>query len=266
MTQVTYDSLSDLHLSVEPAPSQLLTVGNPKTAKGEGYGYLTGIMHLAPARLAGFEVCAGRTDGCTDACLNTAGMQGTEGRHRRRIVAARIRRTKWFKSDRQAFMRRLERDIAALERSARRHGLKPAVRLNGTSDIPFENLRYVGTDGRSLTLMDRFPRVQFYDYTKLALRFKRDLPPNYDLTFSAADGNAPAVQVALKYGARVAVVFGNAARPSARKWDLPSEYDGRQVVDADKHDLRFLEPAGVICGLRAKGLGKRDTTGFVRFV
>jgi hypothetical protein len=215
MTQVTYDSLQDLHRSVEASPSQLLTIGNPKTAKGEGFGYLTGIMHLAPARLAGFEVCSGRTDGCTDACLNTAGMQGTAGRHRRRIVAARIRRTKWWKSDRQAFMRRLERDIAALERSARRHGLKPAVRLNGTSDIPFENVRYVGTDGRSLTLMDRFPRVQFYDYTKVATRFARPLPPNYDLTFSAADGNERAVEVALRYGARVAVVFESRPELSA---------------------------------------------------
>lgn len=264
--QVTYDDLTELHRDIEPYPSRLLTLGNPKTAKGEGYGYLTAILHLAPAKLAGFEVCAGRTDGCTAACLNTAGMQGTAGRHRIRIVSARIRRTKWFRADKQAFMRRLELDIAAHERSARRHGLKPAVRLNGTSDIPWENIRYLGTDGRSITLMDRFPKVRFYDYTKLALRFKRNLPANYDLTFSAADGNEPAAQVALAHGARIAVVFGNAARPSARKWPLPTEFSGRPVVDADKHDLRFLEPAGVVCGLRAKGLAKRDTTGFVRFV
>jgi hypothetical protein len=194
-------------------------------------------------------------------------MQGTAGRHRIRIVRARIRRTKWFKSDRAAFMARLERDIAALERSARRHGLKPAVRLNGTSDLPWENLRFTGADGKAYAnLMQRFPRVQFYDYTKVATRFARPLPANYDLTFSAADGNDRAVQVALQHGARVAVVFGNAARPAARKWDLPETFEGRQVVDADKHDLRFLEPAGVVCGLRAKGLAKSDDSGFVRFV
>lgn len=264
--QTTYSDLESMHESITPAPSALLTLGNPKTAKGEGFGYLTAILHLAPARLAGFEVCSGRTDGCTAACLNTSGMQGTAGRHRRRIVAARIRKTKWFRADRQSFMRRLEREIAAHERSAARHGLRPAVRLNGTSDIPWENVRYLGTDGRSVTLLDRFPRVQFYDYTKVATRFGRPLPANYDLTFSAADGNDRATAVAVGYGARVAVVFGNADRPSARKWPLPTEYDGRTVVDADKHDLRFLEPAGVICGLRAKGLAKTDRSGFVTWI
>lgn len=265
--QVTYDSVSTLHEGIEASASRLLTVnGNPKTDKGTSYGYLTGILHLAPARLAGFEVCSGRTEGCTAACLNTAGMQGREGAHRRKIITARIRKTKWFKQDRQAFMTRLHRDVASLVRKAAREGLTPAVRLNGTSDIPWENVRYTRPDGTSGTIFEAFPDVVFYDYTKNALRFKRELPKNYDLTFSAADGNEAAVEVALSYGARVAMVFGNADRRFAKKWDLPTEYEGRTVVDADKHDLRFLEPAGVICGLRAKGLAKQDTSGFVRFV
>lgn len=265
--QVTYQDVERLHETIPGAPSKtLLTVGNPKTAKGEGYGYLTAILHLAPARLAGFEVCSGRTDGCTAACLNTAGMQGTGGRHRRMIIGARIRRTKWFRADRQAFMLRLHRDIAAHVKSARAHGLKPCVRLNGTSDLPWENIKYARPDGTVGTLMDAFPTCRFYDYTKVATRFARPLPANYDLTFSAADGNERAVQVAQSYGARVAVVFGNAARPRARKWALPATWNGVQVVDADKHDLRFTEPQGVVCGLRAKGLAKTDKSGFVRFV
>jgi hypothetical protein len=265
--QVTYESIETLHEGIEARPSRLLTVGgNPKTDKGESYGYLTGILHLAPARLSGFNVCSSATAGCTAACLNTAGMQGSDGGHRRMIIGARIRRTKWFKADRQAFMLQLHKDIAALVRQAAREALLPAVRLNGTSDLPWENIRYERPDGSTGTVFDAFPNVQFYDYTKVATRFKRPLPANYDLTFSAADGNEAAVAVAVKHGARVAIVFGNVNRPRAKKWTLPAQYQGRTVVDADKHDLRFLEPAGVICGLRAKGLAKADTSGFVRFV
>ncbi len=267
MTQVRYADLERLHERIEAERSALLTVnGNPKTDKSLKYGYLTGILHLAPARLAGFEVCSGRTDGCTEACLNTSGMQGHLGAHRIRIVSARIRRTKWFRADQQAFMTQLHRDVAALERKAAREGYRPAVRLNGTSDIPWENVKYDRPDGSRGTIIDAFPRIRFYDYTKNALRFKRPLPANYDLTYSAADGNETGVTFALQHGARVAVVFGNAERHNAKKWDLPSTFEGRPVVDADAHDLRFLEPAGVFCGLRAKGLAKQDATGFVRFV
>jgi hypothetical protein len=262
-SQVTYSAVESLHEGIEASASALLTVGNPKTAKGEGYGYLTAILHLAPAKLAGFEVCSARTAGCTEACLNTSGMQG---KFRINVISARIRKTKWFRADRDGFMQRLERDIAAHVRSAKRHGLKPCVRLNGTSDIPWENVRYTRADGSKGTIFERFPDVQFYDYTKLALRFKRALPSNYDLTYSAADGNENAVALALSYGARIAVVFGNSDRPNARKWKLPATFEGTAVVDADAHDLRFTEPSGVICGLRAKGLAKRDDTGFVKWV
>jgi hypothetical protein len=34
-------------------------------------------------------------------------------------------------------------------------------------------------------------------------------------------------------------------------------------VDGDKDDLRFLDPQGVIVGLKAKGDAKHDDTGFV---
>lgn len=248
--------------SVDARPCTLLTRANPKTAKGEGYGYLTAILHLSPANLAGFEVCSSRTDGCTAACLNTAGRGGRfSGIH-----VARIRRTKWFRVDRTAFMRALEREIACHVRAAAKHGLEPAVRLNGTSDIPWENVRYDRVDGSRGTIFERFPDVQFYDYTKHAARFKRALPSNYDLTFSAADGNENAVSFALTHGARVAVVFRNQENPRARVWTLPDTFEGRPVVDADKHDLRFLEPPGVYCGLRAKGNAKTDTSGFVRDV
>jgi len=45
---------------------------------------------------------------------------------------------------------------------------------------------------------------------------------------------------------------------------LPEEYMGKPVFNADDTDLRFLDPKGVILGLKAKGRAKKDTSGFVR--
>ena len=98
-------------------------------------------------------------------------------------------------------------------------------------------------------------------------RRSRSVAGKRAIVTGAASGIGRATaQLLADEGARVAVVFGNADRPTAKRWDLPSEHDGTPVVDADRHDLRFLEPRGVICGLRAKGLAKTDRTGFVRFV
>lgn len=246
---------------LDTAPLSLLTTGNPKTAKGEGLGYLTAILHMSPARLAGFEVCAWRTDGCTDACLNVAGRGSMEGLART-IHVARLRRTRYFKRDRLAFGLMLERDIMKHARYAATHGLTPVVRLNGTSDLPYENARFEWADGTTSTVFERFAGIQFYDYTKGLKRLERPLPANYDLTFSLAESNEQDAHRALELGHRVAVVLRDKTT-RARKWKLPTQWRGRPVIDADETDLRFLEPGGVWCGLRAKGLAKTDTTGFV---
>src|SRR5215471_4160697 len=91
---------------VQPAPSKLLTTANPKVAKSQGFGYLTAILHLSPANSAGFEVCSDRSDICTDVCLTHAGR----GSFDISIQVARIRKTKWFRADKAAFMLQLERD------------------------------------------------------------------------------------------------------------------------------------------------------------
>lgn len=254
-------TVAELAESVEAAPSKLLTTSNPKTDKSRKFGYLTAILHLAPATASGAELCSYRTDGCTIACLTTAGRGGFDAT----IQRARVRKSKWFRADKQAFMAQLERELAAHILRAERQGLLPAVRLNGTSDIPWESVRFTLADGSRGTIFDAFPSVQFYDYTKNPTRFKASLPANYDLTFSLADGNRRAADIVMRNGGRVAVVFRNADKPRARaaKWTLPASWDDRAIVDADKHDLRFLDPAGVWCGLKAKGLATVDSSGFV---
>lgn len=45
---------------------------------------------------------------------------------------------------------------------------------------------------------------------------------------------------------------------------VPAEWNGMRVIDGDEHDLRHLDPRGVIVGLTPKGRkAKRDTSGFV---
>lgn len=228
----------------------LLTVGNPKILKGTAFGYLTAILHLAPGRLSGFNVCPGASLACLDACLNTAGRGGIikKGETTNTIQKARLRKTLAFFNETETFMAQLAKEIGNIVKLANKHGLKPAIRLNGTSDIRWENEKV----GNFANLMEMFPNVIFYDYTKLANR--RNLPPNYRLTFSLSESNDVSAEQALAAGMNVAVVFRN----------LPPTFMGRPVIDGDVSDLRFLDPMGVIVGLKAKGKAKKDTSGFVR--
>jgi hypothetical protein len=226
---------------------KLLSHANPKVQKGTKMGYLTFVLHLAPAMLSGREVCPKRTEGCTAACLNTAGRGGMfrRGENTNVIQQARIRKTRFFFENRDQFLIDLANDIVRAERYAKRKGLIPVFRLNATSDLSWEKYG----------IIQQFPHLQFYDYTKVLGRKIQDLP-NYHLTFSAADGNHSDVELAIAQGMNVAVVFDK----------LPETYLARPVINGDETDLRFLDPRGTVIGLKAKGRAKKDTTGFVRRV
>ena len=220
---------------------KLLTVGNTKTVKGEAMGYMTFIMHLAPSTLSGYNTCPMASKGCAAACLNTAG--------RGRFTAtqeARIRKTRWFFEDRPTFMAQLVKDIQAAIRKAERETMIPVFRLNGTSDIRWEN---VPVGGRR-NIMEMFPSQTFYDYTKLQNRV--NLPSNYHLTFSRSEENYTAVDTMMAQGYNTAIVFDS----------LPAVYNGYKVIDGTETDLRFLDPRNVIVGLLAKGKAKKDLSGF----
>ncbi len=238
----------------------LLTLSNPKTDKGVKLGYSTAILHLAPARLSGRNVCPSATPGCTAACLNTAGHGGIGLRTRgdNSVQLARRRRTDHLFTDRGGFLDQLEAEIRRHIRRADRADLIPTVRLNGTSDLRWETLRVRGGS----TILDRFPDLTFYDYTKRTDR--SDLPENYSLTFSLAETEKSWGDhlAALDLGLNVAVVLSGAG-DSVHPRPFPAEWNGRQLVDGDTSDLRFLDPPAAYVGLRAKGRAKSDSTGFV---
>lgn len=219
----------------------ILTVANAKTMKGEEFGYKTYVLHLAPAKLSGFQVCPKASAGCRLACLNTAGM----GKYPS-VQFARVARTLMFFNQREMFMRELVKEIKAAQRKAAKEGLQLLIRPNGTSDIPWEKIRC----GEFRNIFEAFPEVQFYDYTKI---LGRTVPSNYHLTFSKSESNDDDVLKAIGLGMNVAVVFDK----------LPATYLGRPVVSGDDTDIRINDPAGVIVGLKPKGSASKDTSGFV---
>lgn len=221
---------------------------NAKTVKGQKKGYLTAIMYMAPAKSSGYEVCPMRSNGCTEACLNTAGRGKMN-----MVQASRIKKTKMFMEQRAEFMLKLEKEIELYLRKAKREGMKPTIRLNGTSDIVWEKISYVGADGkRHKSIIHKYPKVQFYDYTKRHIR--KDLPKNYHLTYSLAEDNDKRAKKAIANGMNIAVVFD----------ELPKSFWGLKVVDGDETDLRFKDGKKKVVGLKAKGRAKHDKSGFVR--
>lgn len=219
---------------------------NAKTIKGESLGWLTLIRYLAPADESGVNVCP-RAGACKDVCLYTAGRGAFQ-----KTKDARIAKTLDAVHNRQAHMQRATLEITAAQKRAKALGLKLAVRMNGTSELT--------ADARALATS--FPSVQFYDYTKIpsAISVARALGINnlhYTLSYDPEtvpwEVCYPAVLGTYDAPVSVAVVFDLKAFGGK----LPTEWRGVEVIDGDTHDLRFLDPSGVIVGLKAKGDARR---------
>jgi hypothetical protein len=167
------------------------------------------------------------------------------------VRQSRLDKTNRFMRDRKAYLADIVRQIERQQRLAAKRGFKLCVRLNGSSDIAWEGIRLLC--GRNL--FERFPDVAFVDYTKIARRFERALPPNYHLTLSRSETGE--CLEALTRGINVAVVF--VAKPAT--------WHGFECIDGDEHDLRQLDPRGeqgVVIALLPKGYkAKRDVSGFV---
>tara|TARA_B100000900_G_scaffold375510_1_gene357562 strand:+ start:240 stop:944 length:705 start_codon:yes stop_codon:yes gene_type:complete len=229
---------------------KLLNSGNAKTLKGEKVGFRTFGLHLSPATKSGFNVCQWASAGCRAACLDTAGRGCMSN-----VQNSRIAKTRRFFKDNFGFMSDLRIEIGKAIKSAARKNLTPCFRLNLTSDIPWENMK----KGSKTSVIEEFPEVNFYDYTKGFYRMRKwldgKMPKNYHLTFSRSEETSDdRIKKILSLGGNVAVVF---------RGSLPKTYLGFPVVDGDENDLRFKDKKGVIVGLVEKGLAKKDETGFV---
>lgn len=229
---------------------KILTVTNPKLEKGKKENFHTFGIHLAPSTASGYNVCAFASNGCINACLNTAGRGQFVN-----VQTARIKKTKRFFDDRENFMMQLDKEISAEIRKAYKKNLTPAFRPNLTSDLKWEKIGFTDSNGTHWpNLMSKYPNLQTYDYTKIPIKHRQNLPFNYSLTFSLSETNDEHARAALKLGTNVAVVFN----------DKPKTFWGFDVINGDNTDLRFLDEKVKIVGLSTKGVAKKDTSGFVR--
>lgn len=208
----------------------LLTEDNPKTRKGEELGYYSVILHLMPSDFSGHRVCVD-DEHCKHTCLGFSGRGPMP-----QTVAARLRRTNLFFDNRKWFMAMLVNDIYLAAMTATERDMDLVVRLNGTSDIPWEKMRTL----THRNVMELFPDVQFMDYTKV---FGRKVPSNYHLTFSLSETNQANALRWLEQGGNVAAIYDK---------DMPAEMLGYSTIDGDEHDLRFLDPTPRIVALKRK--------------
>jgi hypothetical protein len=178
------------------------------------------------------------------------------------VNIARVMRTRLLHDNRPAFIAILKGEIQGLIGQALARGLKPVVRLNGTSDLAWEKL--------APELFALFPSVRFMDYTKSIRRAiawgKGQMPRNYHLTFSLSETNGAQAALALAAGVNVAAVADGLK--VGQRFALPGMAEARPTFSADRHDLRFLDkPAqdkrGRIGLLTAKVKARKDTSGFV---
>lgn len=230
-------------------PQSMLSLDkNAKTVKGRKDGYATAILYLLSSDQSGVNVCPmAKVAQCDLPCLVSAGRGRMNS-----VYYARLRKTLFWAEYQDKAIALIKKDIERLEKKAKSLGLRLAVRLNGTSDIRFENYG----------IIQAYPHIQFYDYTKLANR--KNIPDNYDLTYSYS-GALPYqeyVNMVLEGPMRIAVVFRSKQDVQALI-DNNIKYLGRTVIDGDRTDLRFLEPDNVIVALYAKGSAKYDGSGFV---
>jgi len=240
---------------------KLLAFGqDAKTVKSHGVidtvtgkPFAQAICYLAPADISGGATLCPNADiaDCKALCLYYAG----NGRYDS-VQQSRIRKANWFKDDQESFMHALHNDICNFEKWCKKKGFIPVIRPNGTSDIRFENIRPQSFFG--LNVFEMHPNTQFLDYTKLWNRLKRKLPDNYHLTWSYSGASklySSQLGTVMAQGMNAAVVF---------EGELPEMFEGYPVIDGDKHDLRMLDPKGVIVGLKPKGhIWRKVDKGFV---
>ena len=215
----------------------------------------TYIVYLAPADTSGYNVCLASTHECRQGCLATSGRAAMEICARKNTIQqARIKKTRLFHENREFFMNWMIAEMKAYQAKAERDGYDFSARLNGTSDIKWEDITHNGQN-----IMEIFPDVQFYDYTKFVNRFFSNIQKNYHLTFSYTGRNEAKAKRVLKNGNNVAVIF-NVKKGKA----LPESWNGFPVIDGDLTDYRPNDGQGVVVGLRWKKIADKKVNDQIR--
>jgi hypothetical protein len=232
------------------APDENLKLTHSGSDRVAGFG-----LSLAPADMSGgWNVCRYSTVGCRAACLATSG-NGRYGATQR----GRVWKTRWLAERPLEFLRVLVDEVDRIKVSSwEGAGWTVSLRLNVLSDLPWETL------APWLVRRIRGRGIRLYDYSKY---------PSSKRSGAAALGYEVCQSVSEKTtdcqlrGMAHPVVVVDVTRGRA----LPVEWMGRPVVDGDRSDARYLDPAGSVVLLRYKEVSscKRAAavaSGFVRSV
>jgi hypothetical protein len=220
-----------------------------KTLKSKKVSHqYTYMIYLAPASTSGYNVCSHSTPECRLGCLATSGRSGLElTAGISKIKDCRITKTKLFYEQPEYFMDWLIAEIKMYHKKAIKDGYYFSVRLNGTSDIDWQNILI-----NNKTIFQLFPDVQFYDYTKNYNKFKY-IAPNYHLTYSYTGRNWQICKSLLNKGINVAMVFN-----VKNALELPAMYNGYEVINGDLTDYRIADAKGIIIGLKFKNISNKQ--------
>jgi hypothetical protein len=229
---------------------------NSKIAKSNKLGeYRTAYVSLLPGSKSGHNVCPNHKD-CIDSCIGIHSGHNTFDN----AILAKYYRTLYFSYYPEKFIAQLIREIHNFEKTCNRDGLKPAIRLNAYSDIPYEH--------KYPEIFEEFPGIQFYDYTKVLSRCNHpQLPSNYDLTYSLVSARhdfEDIFKIAQGMDVRCSAVLTRpffddlfkAQNSSIRIFN--QNFGGFDLISGDNHDLTFIHDKGVVLGLRAKYKSKLD--------
>ena len=241
---------------------------NPKTIKSDIKTY---ILHLAPSNQSGIiNVCPSALN-CAKLCLHHSGNK----LYYPTKVKSRINKTIAFNDSQNDFMNIL---ILNIIRNYRKNNNQlTAFRLNGTSDILFENIQIYISVGLSDFIYNKFSfninsgyysnifeifkhekNIIMYDYTKNKREYKNLLNEfNYHLTFSF-DGESNKINIdrcfdAIKQNINIASVINY-----KKKEILPTKFYSKifdinfDCIDGDNDDMRFLDAKNKLVLLRFK--------------
>ena len=228
-----------------------LTLPNasPKLIKSNGMGFYNAGIGLAQANLSATNNCTASTPDCRKLCLGNFGR----AEFLPQLMQTRINRSNFLHRHRQLAWQTMLPQLMAIDRRATRNGLTVAFRPDITSDKNWDLILP--------QLFATFPNWKFYGYTKLRSKITRYLNGSNPMvpTFSWSERLKSKLvnhtsgddypSFLLENGINIAVVFYDRKTLAGR---LPRKFLGRTVIDGDKHDLRFLDPRGVIVGLKPK--------------
>ena len=219
-------------------PSYLLGIDSSyKVAKGKKLKVVTAIQYLAPDRMVTSNTLCPNAErnGCSDACLKDSGRLGMMNSQR-----AMISRTLFYLYMNDNYYRQLRYEI---DKAYMTYGNDLAVRLNGTSDINYNDL------------VKDYPHIQFYDYTKNRNMLMKNKNKNHHYTFSGSmfsDYSIKELKQAVKDKLNIALAF-NTANSKQDTLQIPHKLFGVELVSFDETDARFKDDQGSIGYLTRKG-------------